>query len=290
MNLLNRSPGNKLIRLVFFLWVGCSGCAAGRHAKGSFFFIQMADTQFGFFNENKSFEKETGHFEKAIREANRLKPAFVIVCGDLVNRSLDTAQIREYKRVAREIDPGIPLYNVAGNHDVGNEPTPESIAAYRKDFGADYYSFNYRSMFGIVLNSNYLKSPEKVPELALAQENWLTTTLKDAKQKGYRHIIVFLHHPLFLNQPDEANQYFNIPLATRKKYLAIFKAAGIRYVFAGHYHRNAFGKDGDIEMVTTGPVGKPLGKDPSGFRIIEVRGDKVTYPYYNLDSIPANIQ
>jgi 3',5'-cyclic AMP phosphodiesterase CpdA len=274
-------------RLVFFLWVGCSGCAAGRHGKGSFFFIQMADTQFGFFEENKSFEKETEHFEKAIREANRLRPAFVIVSGDLVNRSLDTAQIREYKRVCRELDAGIPLYNVAGNHDVGNEPTRESIAAYKKDFGADYYSFSYRSMFGIVLNSNYLKSPEKVPELALAQENWLTTTLKDAKQKGYRHIIVFLHHPMFLSQPDEADQYFNIPLVTRKKYLAIFKAAGIRYVFAGHYHRNAFGRDGDIEMITTGPVGKPLGKDPSGFRIIRVAGDKVIYPYYNLDSIPA---
>lgn len=274
-------------RLVFFLWVGCSGCAAGRHGKGSFFFIQMADTQFGFFDENKSFEKETEHFEKAIREANRLHPAFVIVSGDLVNRSLDTAQIREYQRVARELDPGIPLYNVAGNHDVGNTPTPESIAAYRKDFGVDFYSFTCRSMLGIVLNSNYLKSPEKVPELALAQENWLTGTLQEAKQKGYQHIIVFLHHPLFLAQPDEADQYFNIPLATRKKYLAKFKAAGIRYVFAGHYHRNAFGRDEDIEMITTGPVGKPLGKDPSGFRIIRVAGGKVSYPYYNLDSIPA---
>jgi 3',5'-cyclic AMP phosphodiesterase CpdA len=290
MMLRNTFPGNKVCWPVFFLWAVVSGCAAGKHGNSSFFFIQMADTQFGFFNENRSFEKETEHFEKAIREANRLKPAFVIVTGDLVNRSLDTAQIREYKRVSQELDAGIPLYNVAGNHDVGNTPTPESIAAYNKDFGADYYTFRYRSMLGIVLNSSYLKSPEKVPELALAQESWLMTTLKEAKQKGYRHIIVFLHHPLFLSQPDEADQYFNIPLATRKKYLAIFKANGIRYVFAGHYHRNAFGKTGDIEMVTTGPIGKPLGKDPSGFRIIGVRGNKLTYQYFNLDSIPARVR
>jgi len=73
---------------------------------------------------------------------------------------------------------------------------------------------------------------------------------------------------------------------TRKKYLELFAASGVTHVFAGHYHRNAFGKFGNIEMVTTGPVGKPLGKDPSGFRIISIDGNKVTHRYYNLDSIP----
>jgi hypothetical protein len=33
----------------------------------------------------------------------------------------------------------------------------------------------------------------------------------------------------------------------------------VSHVFAGHYHRNALARDGDLEMATTGPVGKPLG-------------------------------
>ena len=70
----------------------------------------------------------------------------------------------------------------------------------------------------------------------------------------------------------------------------IFRAAGVRYIFAGHYHRNAFAKDQDIEMVTTGPVGKPLGKDSSGFRIIRVQGNQISHQYYTLDSIPAQVQ
>jgi hypothetical protein len=37
--------------------------------------------------------------------------------------------------------PSIRLYSVAGNHDVGNEPTVEALAAYRQQFGPDYYSF-----------------------------------------------------------------------------------------------------------------------------------------------------
>lgn len=280
---------NKIYWSVLVVWVLLSGCAASKINKNSFYFIQMSDPQFGMFNENKSFEKETLNFRKAITEANRLKPAFVVVTGDLINLAFDTAQIAEYKKVSQELDPNIPLYNAAGNHDVGNTPNPENIATYRKEFGADYYTFNYQSMLGIVLNSVYLHSPQNVPSQAQEQEKWLLKTLEEARNKRYIHIIVFLHHPFFLKQPDEADEYFNIPKSTRKKYMDIFKANSIRYVFAGHYHRNAFGMDGDIEMVTTGPVGKPLGNDISGFSIISINGTKITHRYYSLDSIPVRI-
>ena len=281
---------NKLCRLILVLGILLSGCASSKVSKSSsFYFMQMSDPQFGMFTENKTFEKETENFTKAIQAANRLKPAFVVVTGDLVNRAFDTAQIAEYKRISHQLNASIPLYNVPGNHDVGNVPDPANIASYRKAFGADYYSFNYKSMLGIVLNSVYLHSPEKVPVLAMEQEKWLLNTLGEARSKHYNHIIVFLHHPFFLNLKDEADQYFNIPQTTRKKYMDIFKASGIKYVFAGHYHRSSFGKDEDIEMVTTGPVGKPLGNDRSGLRMININGSHVTHQYYSLDSIPGKI-
>jgi 3',5'-cyclic AMP phosphodiesterase CpdA len=275
--------------LLLITGIFLTGCATNKFNKSSFYFIQMSDPQFGMFDDNKSFEKETIHFTRAIQEANRLKPAFVVVTGDLVNRAGDTAQIAEYKRIAHQLDKNIPLYNVPGNHDVGNTPTPENIAFYRKNFGPDYYSFTYKSMLGIVLNSVYLHSPENVPAEALEQEKWLLKTLQEAKSKHFGNIIVFLHHPFFLKQQNEADEYFNIPQVTRKKYMDLFKANGIQHIFAGHYHRSAFGSDGDIEMVTTGPVGKPLGKDSSGFRIIHVDGSKVTHQYVSLDSIPEKI-
>jgi len=93
-----------------------TGCASQKRTD-SFFFLQMADTQFGFFNENRDFSKETVNFEKAIAQANRLRPAFVVVCGDLVNKAGDAAQTAEYKRIAATLDPSIRLYNVPGNHD-----------------------------------------------------------------------------------------------------------------------------------------------------------------------------
>lgn len=283
---------DKLCWRILIFGISLSGCAISRISKinkDSFFFIQMSDPQFGMFTDNKSFEKETENFTKAIQEANRLQPAFVVITGDLVNRAFDTAQIAEFKRISHQLDANIPLYNVAGNHDVGNTPSPANIAAYRKTFGADYYTFNYKSILAIVLNSVYLHSPDNVAVQTMEQEKWLLKTLEEAKDKHFKLIIVFLHHPFFLKQQDEADEYFNIPQATRKKYMDIFKANGVKYVFAGHYHRCSFGKDGDLEMVTTGPVGKPLGNDYSGFRIINVNKSKATHHYYNLDSIPKRI-
>jgi len=70
----------------------------------------------------------------------------------------------------------------------------------------------------------------------------------------------------------------------------LFGDAGVRYVFAGHYHRNALARDQKLEMVTTGPVGKPLGADPSGFRVVIVTRDSVIHRYYPLDSLPDRIR
>lgn len=272
-----------------FSFVLClAGCASQR-PSGAFFFLQMSDTQFGFFNENIDFTKETVNFEKAIAEANRLKPAFVVVCGDLVNRPGDPGQIAEYKRIAARLDPSVRLYNVAGNHDVANTPTPGSLERYRDNIGQDHYSFEAGNIFGIVLNSSLMRDPDSARAEAAEQDRWLEATLKEASRSRRRMIMVFQHHPFFISEADEAPQYFNFPIEKRRRYLELLKAHRVRYVFAGHYHRNAAGSDGTLEMITTGPVGKPLGKDPSGFRIVTVDGQVVQHRYYSLDSIPEHV-
>ncbi len=46
-------------------------------------FIQMSDPQFGMYDKDADFVHETANFEFAVAAANRIKPAFVIVTGDL---------------------------------------------------------------------------------------------------------------------------------------------------------------------------------------------------------------
>ena len=242
------------------------------------------------YTKDQDFRQETVNFEMAIATANRLKPAFVIVTGDLVNKAGDAAQIAEYRRIASKLDKAIPLYNVAGNHDVENVPTPESVAAYRKVFGADHYSFRSGSLAGVVLNSSLIHSPDKAADLADAQRTWLLAELAQMKDSGAKHLVVFQHHPWFLKAADEPNEYFNIPLERRSTYLDLFRTAGVKTLISGHYHRNAGAKTGSIDMITTGPVGKPLGDNPqSGMRVVIVRDDGLSHRFYSLGELPNTI-
>jgi 3',5'-cyclic AMP phosphodiesterase CpdA len=263
--------------------------APGIGCASDFFFIQMSDPQFGMNTADGEFSQETANFEFAIANANRLRPAFVVVCGDLINKPGDAAQTAEYLRVAAKLDPSIKLYNVAGNHDVGNEPTPESLERYRRRFGADYYSFRYQDFAGIVIDSSLIQHPNKAPEEAARQEQWLRSELEKVRREGARRIAVFQHIPWFLENVDEADQYFNLPREARQKYLAHLEHYGVAYVFAGHYHRNSYADGRLLHIITTGPVGKPLGPDPSGIRVVVVKDSTMESQYYGLGTIPNQV-
>jgi hypothetical protein len=166
--------------------------------------------------------------------------------------------------------------------------SPASVAAYRRAFGPDFYTFERGGVLGIVINSSLFKEPQLAAAEADSQARWLAATLDDARARRKRSI-VFQHHPWFLARADEPDQYYNLPLEKRREVLSQLRAAGVREVFAGHYHRNALARDGDLEMITSGPVGKPLGSDPSGLRIVVVTRDSVVHRYYALDSVPVRV-
>ncbi|HXS96904.1 MAG TPA: metallophosphoesterase [Candidatus Limnocylindrales bacterium] len=247
-------------------------------------FLQMSDPQFGMFTNNAGFEQETANFEFAIATANRLKPAFVVVTGDLTNKSADPVQIAEYKRIAGKLNPAIKLFSVPGNHDVGNEPTEKSLTAYRAAYGPDYYTFHCGGVTGIVLNSNLEKAPQNVPAEASKMEGWFAAELAKARAENSGRIIVFQHIPLFLKDPDEADQYFNIPKDVRARYLKILHQFNVTEMFAGHLHHNSEGRDGTLDMVTTGAVGKPLG-GKSGIRYVTLTGSEIQHKFYEFGEL-----
>jgi len=252
-------------------------------------FIQMSDPQFGMYSKDANFVHETANFEFAIATANRLKPAFVVITGDLINKPGDAAQAAEYHRIAAKLAPGIRLFSVPGNHDVENEPTRESLARYRERFGPDYYTFRIGGIAGIVLDSNLEKDAHNVPEEAAKMEAWFKTELSKAKTAGGR-IIVFQHIPFFLADANEEDQYFNIPRENRARYLKLLHEYGVESVFAGHYHRNSEGHDGALDMVTTGPVGMAIEGGKSGMRIVTVTAGGVKHQYYDFGDLPESLE
>lgn len=257
--------------------------------KGPFFFIQLADPQFGFM---KDADREVGNAERAVEHVNRLRPRFVVVCGDLTHpepgKKGYEEQRAKYLRIFGRVDASIPVISVAGNHDVGKSSAPADVETYAAAFGDDYFSFWSGGLQGLVLNSSLYGAADS--EARKRQDEWFTARLAEARKDPPRHLVVFQHHSWFLSDPGEKDGYFNIPLERRGPALEAMKRSGVRTVFAGHYHGNAHGRDGDLEMVTSGPVGRPLRKDPSGLRIVKVYADRLEHAYHPLDAVPDAVR
>jgi serine/threonine-protein phosphatase CPPED1 len=251
-----------------------------------FRFLILTDPQLGMYANNANFVRETANYEFAVATANRLKPAFVIVLGDLVNKAGDPEQIGEFLRITKKIDPSIPVYLLPGNHDVGDAPTAESLAAYRRNIGKDYYSFRVGPVYGIVLDSNLIRSPKMVEDEYQKQNAWLKEELETARKSGSAQIIVFQHHAYFVSDAQEPDQHANIPLERRKPLVALLHANNVHNVFAGHSHNCTVGKDGDLEVTVTGPISMPFGETGSGMRLVEVTPAGVQHRYYDFGRLP----
>jgi 3',5'-cyclic AMP phosphodiesterase CpdA len=273
------------ILFIILLIIAASGNSQSKNSSSPFFIIQVTDPQFGMFESDKGFSKETELYEKAVNAINRLNPDFVVITGDLVNNKDDRSQIAEFKRITANINSKIPVYYSPGNHDIGQSPEQKDIDLFVSDYGHDRFSFKHKKSYFIGLNSCIIKST--TPVLEELQYNWLKEKL--SKTGKVKQIIVFCHYPLFLNSSDEPEAYFNIPPETRNRYLSLFKEYNVKALFAGHLHNNASAKYEDIDMITTSAVGKPLAKAPSGIRIIKIYPDKVESAFYGLDEIPEKI-
>src|SRR5690606_4334523 len=147
----------------------------------------------------------------------------------------------------------------------------------------------HRNLVGIVLNSSLIHSPDRAPDAYEAQLAWLRTELDAARASGAPHIVIFQHHPWFIEKADEPDEYFNLPLMRRTPLLALFREAGVRTLVSGHFHRNAVTTDAGFEAVTTGAVGMPLGGSRSGLRVFRVTDEAITHRYLEFGDVPNAI-
>ena len=135
-------------------------------------------------------------------------------------------QERYLKDALRETDPGIQLVFVSGNHDLGNAPTPETVAEYCREWGDDYFDFWVGGVRCLVLNSQLFFDASGCPSLRDAQEAWLEEQLQNEARNPSHHLLVFQHIPLYLRRPDEEDDYFNLQTAVRESLIQRFKKAG----------------------------------------------------------------
>ena len=179
------------------------------------------------------------------------------------------------------------------------------MSLYRARFGDDYFGFWVGGCRFLVLNTVAYWHPEAIGDALKEQDSWLRRELADAKAASAQHIVLFSHVAPFLYYPDEPEAYFNIAPARRADLVALALGAGVTHWFCGHFHRNAIGRAGALEIVTSSAVGAtitPSDEDPlglrgiksinldsaaAGLRIVRVERAAIRHRWVTLDNCPA---
>ena len=213
-----------------------------------FSFFVMADTHVNE-GENASTSPYKTNLEANPRArqvfaelaAARPRARFVVHLGDMVHPvpalPEHKAAIKQFRSLAEQLE--VPLRLTPGNHDVGDKSIEwmpagrvcdEYLAAYREEFGPDYYAFEEDGLLFIVLNSLLLNSG--LPGEA-EQRDWVEQQLDAATG---RRAFLFMHYPPYLCSPDEESNYDNIDEPARTWLLAQIGRPEVEAAFAGHVH------------------------------------------------------
>ncbi len=267
------------IRIVLVLAASLVAAVASAQKRADFF-IQVSDPQLGFMAGVDDFTPEEQLMEQITAEINRLHPDFVVFSGDLVHKFDSELLWNGFKGMCAKIDKKIPIYYLPGNHDVSGDASKESVEKFVERFGSDRFVHRARSYTVIGYNSNNIKNRTSA---SAAEYEWIEQQLRRARKN--KPIIVVSHHPYFLEYADEAEQYFNIDIETRMRYIKLFERYGVDLVLTGHLHKCASGRYGDIEFVTSGPAGKMLGSDASGVEIVRIQQGKVSPKYCPIEKM-----
>lgn len=236
-----------------FLWsmgVQAKGCPPLRIA-------QICDTQLGF----GGYDHDVESFRLAVEQINALGPDFVVICGDLVNDGNSDKAVSDFKAIKAGFK--MPCHCAPGNHDIGNVPTAKSLARYRRLIGKDYFTFEHKGFQVVIVNTQLWKEP--MDGESDKHEAWVRATLTAAQAKK-RPAIVVGHIPLYVNRPDEEDEYFSLPLVKRGQLLKLYKETGVVAVLKGHTHRQVLHHYEGMSLLTSAACSRNFDTSPLGFR------------------------
>jgi 3',5'-cyclic AMP phosphodiesterase CpdA len=209
-------------------------------AVAEFRLTQISDTHL-----TRNFAKLTDNFHRVSEHIDAVRPDLVINSGDV---SWDGLTSRADMEFARELHAALPAdcRYLPGNHDIGDNPTAVGVApscpateerreAFVSVFGEDRWQFEAANWRFIGLNSLIMNTGIASE---LEQEDWLASQLSGANGKP---IALFLHKPLFLNEPGDpeeaATSFRFVPQPVRARLVALLGAYDVRLVASGHVHQ-----------------------------------------------------
>ena len=214
-----------------------------------FHFVVMGDNR-------PSYKCQPYVYYKITKQISDLKPDFIVSTGDIIAGYNDDPAVidsmyQQFLDASKSISY-IPLYIAPGNHEGIYEKNIRPI--FLKYFKKTYQSFTYDNSYFIILDTD---EPNQKRQIAGKQLRWLKSQLNKANKKGYKHIFVFLHHPLYPKIEHIGNSLDKYP-QERDKLAKLFKDKGVETVFAGHVHIYNDSVINGLHEIITGGAGAPL--------------------------------
>lgn len=246
------------------------GSCAGRQQP--FSFVQISDPQLGM----GGYEHDVASLNQAVKQINEMNVDFVVFCGDLVHHSSDSS-VSDFLQISGQLD--VPYYVVPGNHDVGKVPDAESLAAYRKQFGKDYFQLHHKGIDFVFTNTQLWKS--NIGEASARHDEWFRATLANVKKN--RRVVVVGHYPLYIKTPGEEEIYSNLPPGIRIELMDLFEKNNVVAYLTGHRHEFVEHNYQGIQLVTAETTSRNFDKRSVGFRKWTVEKDTVVHEFVALD-------
>ena len=197
------------------------------------------------------------------RMRDEVHPDFVVNLGDDIedeSRAADLARYRECQSILKQA--GVPVVNVAGNHDTVNLGREDLLAVWGRE-GELYYSFDRGGFHFTVLHT--VEEPGGDIHVREPEFSWL----KDDLETASLPTVVLMHHSASEQDFDDSFWFrgrANRALVVERRELrALFEASKkVRAVFNGHVHRNHFDVIGGIPYVTLQSLIENVDEDAPG--------------------------
>src|SRR5256885_3959085 len=270
---------------------------------------QISDSHIGLGRAPEASE----NLRKVVEMVNQRNPDAVIVTGDIGERE---SAWDEAKKIFSGLKPKV--FYLPGNHDV-TASKPQSMAAWRADFGNDYYEAHIKGVTIIALDGQLMGNydnfnQKKASPLSSTQESdrmlgWLakeggqedleslkagggTERVRHADEGNGKLVFAMQHEPLdrVAGFPPDDKDYWIIQEPYRSREIDLLHRMGVKHMFVGHWHKGMVFSSNDItEHVAPATSWSPTG-DKLGFAMHTITPDgdvKTEFVYIDADPHPA---
>lgn len=251
--------------------------------KKDFNFIVITDIHLNTLNKSVlGCEPNLQLAKKCFEKIKELNPEFVLISGDIVNGMNYEIEYPAFFEFIKNL--GLITYIIPGNHDLARIMardkkkfvSQDGKEYWKKYFGRENFTFEYGNFYFIALNSYDWEDEKRIileSRGAIREEQikFLKEKLEDAKKKK-KKIIVLAHHPVQSDNNAEPD-FSEIGKEEVMKLLIKYKSEAF---FFGHTHWDSLDIINNVLFIgTTTPTALPYNNSYHGFRMIEVKNNKI---------------